>query len=510
MARLPIGRRIRDARKEHGMNQSVLAKSAGISPSYLNLIEHDKRMIGGALLGRIAKVLDIPADRLNGSDDSSLFQQTLELVRKRILPGVDEDDAPRLVADNPKWARVLIDLHRKYQAATETSLALSDRLNQDPALMELSHAVLNQITAIRSFAEILESSPNLEPSEQLRFSGIIAGQSDSLGASAREMINLLTSPADTTHAASPEKEVDDFIILNGNYFADLEDAARRLHTTLSRKRNTLEGAIDDVLTRTHKVNVVHANTTTATDEPRPPRTLVLDETALDTTNRFRKARALMEIECADIIEDLAGAESLSSPESRTRARLALSNYAASALLFPYDQFLESAEAYRYDIERLGLKYHGSFEQIAHRLITLRRPGSEGVPFAFLRADPAGNLSKPFSTQGLPMPRFGSACPLWAIYAAFSSRDRTVAQLASMPQGERYILVARRLSKRAVGFGAPRTTYSVMIGCEAAYSDRIVYADAFAPGKTSLETPVGFTCRSCPRPHCQQRAQPTVR
>ncbi|MFP3468090.1 short-chain fatty acyl-CoA regulator family protein, partial [Leifsonia sp. SIMBA_070] len=84
---------------------------------------------------------------------------------------------------------------------------------------------------------------------------------------------------------------------------------------------------------------------------------------------------------------------------------------------------------RYDIDRLAQKFAGSFEQIAHRLVTLRRPDAAGVPFAFLRTDPAGNISKPFSIPGLRMPRLGGACPLWALYGALAQPDRTVAQLA---------------------------------------------------------------------------------
>ncbi len=511
MARLPIGQRIRDARKEGGTTQLALAKSAGISASYLNLIEHDRRMIGGALLSRIAKALDVPMDHLSGTDDPLLVQQMVELVRSQALPGVEEQEALRLVAERPEWARNVIHLHHKYQEASETARALSDRLSQDPALMELSHAVLTQITSIRSFAEILEQVGDLEPAERLRFSSIIASQSDRLGSSAREMINLLSGPDNTPHLTSPEKEVDDFIIWHGNHYPALEDAAYLLYKRLSRKRNTLEGAITDTLGRSHGIAIRRV----ADGDPShhgelSNMTLLLDETALDTTTRFQLARALVEIELSDLIAEVSASPRLTSDESRRRARRALANYAAGALLFPYHQFLEAAENQRYDIERLSLKFHGSFEQIAHRLVTLRRPGAEGVPFAFLRADPAGNLTKPFGTPGLPMPRFGGACPLWAIYIALSSRDRTISQLAVMPHGERFIFVARRLSKRAVGFGAPRTTYAVMLGCDAAYGDRVVYGDSFMAGRNSLETPVGFTCRSCPREHCAQRAQPSVR
>ncbi|MBV1903463.1 MAG: helix-turn-helix domain-containing protein, partial [Marinosulfonomonas sp.] len=44
------GNRIRERRIQIGLRQSALAKAVGISASYLNLIEHNRRRIGGKLL----------------------------------------------------------------------------------------------------------------------------------------------------------------------------------------------------------------------------------------------------------------------------------------------------------------------------------------------------------------------------------------------------------------------------------------------------------------------------
>ena len=55
-------------------------------------------------------------------------------------------------------------------------------------------------------------------------------------------------------------------------------------------------------------------------------------------------------------------------------------------------WLRAAEARRYDVEALGRQFGASFEQIAHRLTTLQKPGHERVPFFFIRVDPAGNVS----------------------------------------------------------------------------------------------------------------------
>jgi predicted transcriptional regulator len=221
------------------------------------------------------------------------------------------------------------------------------------------------------------------------------------------------------------------------------------------------------------------------------------------------ARHLVERELGDLLDAHIDDERLTSEAARTRGRRALANYGAGALLFPYHRFLEAAEDQRYDIERLGRQFDGSVEQIAHRLVTLRRPGAEGVPFAFLRADPAGNISKPFSIPGLRMPRFGGACPLWIIYNAFATPNRTVAQLATMPQGERYLFVAHCMQKQAAAFGSQATTYSIMLGCDASYGDRMVYGDGFVSGRDSLATPVGTNCRSCGRQNCRQRAHPSI-
>ena len=48
---------------------------------------------------------------------------------------------------------------------------------------------------------------------------------------------------------------------------------------------------------------------------------------------------------------------------------------------PYEPFLEAAQAVRYDIDLLGRRFGASFEQVCHRLVSLRRPEAAGIPFA---------------------------------------------------------------------------------------------------------------------------------
>ena len=67
MKRNILGPRIRERRREIGVTQADLARQVEISPSYLNLIEHNKRDIGGTLLRKVANALDLPLDQLDGA-----------------------------------------------------------------------------------------------------------------------------------------------------------------------------------------------------------------------------------------------------------------------------------------------------------------------------------------------------------------------------------------------------------------------------------------------------------
>ena len=52
------GTRIRERRLSLGRAQSDVARAAGISPAYLNLIEHDRRNLTDAVRARLAEALE--------------------------------------------------------------------------------------------------------------------------------------------------------------------------------------------------------------------------------------------------------------------------------------------------------------------------------------------------------------------------------------------------------------------------------------------------------------------
>ena len=76
--RAPIGLRISTRRKVLRLSQAALARRVEISPSYLNLIEANKRQVGGTLLQRIAVELDIGMDELTGESEHRLVHELVE------------------------------------------------------------------------------------------------------------------------------------------------------------------------------------------------------------------------------------------------------------------------------------------------------------------------------------------------------------------------------------------------------------------------------------------------
>jgi len=176
---------------------------------------------------------------------------------------------------------------------------------------------------------------------------------------------------------------------------------------------------------------------------------------------------------------------------------------------PYDDFLESAKKYKYDIEILMHHFAASFEQITHRLTNLQRPGKEGVPFHFLKTDIAGNVSKRFSLSGIHIPRHGGSCPRWNVYTAFLNPGKIHPQISKMPDGKVYFCIARAFEKGIEKYGMPKSFVSIGLGCDLQYAKELTYSDGMDLQNKKLETPIGISCRVCPRADCQQRAFPPI-
>ncbi len=197
-------------------------------------------------------------------------------------------------------------------------------------------------------------------------------------------------------------------------------------------------------------------------------------------------------------------------EAQEICRIGLHNYFAGALIMPYQPFLKAARLLRHDIELMAVRFGTSLEQVCHRLSTLQRPGSKGVPIFFARIDRAGNITKRHSAAKLQFARFGAACPLWNVHEAFEQPGRIIRQLAETPDGARYLCIATQITKGGGGFRALQPRYAIALGCEISYAESFVYADDLDLTNRTAFDPIGISCRICERTRCPQRAVPPLK
>lgn len=198
-------------------------------------------------------------------------------------------------------------------------------------------------------------------------------------------------------------------------------------------------------------------------------------------------------------------ESFASKTAETLVRRGLAAYAAAAMVMPYDRFIRTVEARAYDIEAIAGVFGASFEQVAHRLTTLQRPGREGVPFFFLRLDEAGNVSKRLDATGFPFAAHGGGCPLWSLHQTFRRPGEVMTQWLELPDGERFFSIGRTVSSDGGGHARPRTLRAIALACTASDAAKLVYAR----GEQGPATPIGVTCRLCHRAECEARSAPPI-
>ncbi len=298
----------------------------------------------------------------------------------------------------------------------------------------------------------------------------------------------------------PWERVRDWFHAERNYIDALDRAAEEVAAGIDRE--PIASGLERRLRDGFGVRVLAAESGEALRIFDPAaRTLRIAPHQPPETQRFQIAHQFARLAFAPTIAEIAGRLG----PARELLAMGLANYAASALLMPYGRFRAEALSVRHDIDRLRQVFGTSFEQTCHRLSTLQRPGLAGTPVFFCRVDMAGNITKRHSATSLQFARFGGACPLWIVHEAAAIPDRILVQLAETPDGTRYVCMAKGLVKPSPSFSRPPRRYAVTLGCEAKDRAAFVYADAI--GGSGLATPIGSSCRICPRGDCDQRAFP---
>src|SRR5690242_16555997 len=87
MESLRLGAKVRQLRKKEGLTQAQLAERLGISASYLNLIENDKRPLTAAMLLRLAELYELDLKGFHFEEGSKLQSDLIEAFADPIFTG---------------------------------------------------------------------------------------------------------------------------------------------------------------------------------------------------------------------------------------------------------------------------------------------------------------------------------------------------------------------------------------------------------------------------------------
>ncbi len=438
--KLYLGPRLRVLRRELGLNQTRMAEELGVSPSYLNHLERNQRPLTAQMLLRLASTYDIDMrDFVAGANEAAASD-------------LHEIFADNLVRD------IGIPRHEVMEVAENY-----------PSVAEAVTRLYRALTDLRRMPERMEQ----------------------LGAAPSTM-------------ASPLDWLREYLDARHNHFAEVDAQAELLSQELGQGPEALREGMLRRLERDFGISVrvvpedVLSGTLRHYDFHR--RRLMLSERLPTPSRLFGIAYQLALHGMGEMIAEAVARAAPPDAEAAALAKVAIANYAAAAIVMPYVRFAEAAEASRHDLDLLAARFGVSYEQAAHRLTTLGRQGLRGVPFFLLKLDPAGNVSKRFAGEAMPIARFGGGCPRWGIQRAFRLPGETIAALVEAPGETRYVTFARAMP-RVGGEGL----VVIVLGCEAKHAARIGYANLF--GDAAI--PIGPACHLCERPDCPERALPPV-
>lgn len=219
MARSDLtGTRIRARRNLRGLRQSDLARVVGVSPSYLNLIEHNRRKVSAPLLAALAQALGISQDALVEDNDARLIEGARAAALRSDTEITELERIDEFTGRFPGWARVLADTQARAEGLERAVENLNDRMTHDPYLAEALHEIISAVTSVQSTAAILNDSDQVEPEWQARFHSNILQDSKRLAEGAVALVNYIdTVNTSETGLAAPLEEVEAWFARHGFY-----------------------------------------------------------------------------------------------------------------------------------------------------------------------------------------------------------------------------------------------------------------------------------------------------
>ncbi len=477
MQRTITGLRIRERRREMGIKQIDLAARVGVSASYLNLIERNRRAVAGALLARIGRELDLRVEELDGSAERRLREALEELAAEPGVVAAEGEARPgpadEFIARHPGWARAAAFAHRRWREAAAEAEAMADRLAHDPALAASVHAMRTEIAALRSTAEILAEGREISVPQRRRFETIMFEQSSRLAGSVAKLAAYFDEAAENRLRPAPKGRAEEAL-------ADAPEIGPRIEAMAEAARAKLEaeGDIEAALRRA---------------TPRPPeappeagRAARLAALALAYTRQVHR-RALFDL--AEALSPEPGAEDLLALiEAELAQRL------ADAILAPGPAFLALGARLGWEVGALARAFDGDGALVMRRLACLG--GMGGAPrAAHVEADASGRvLARRGALDLLPRAR-ALDCPVWPVHRAAPGPAPLPLPLR-LADGSRLLALGLAREGRMAGDMLAMTAESAA-------------GTAYAAAAGAAPEPVGPECRICPHAACPWRREPAA-
>lgn len=463
-----LGSKLKALRLARKVKQIDLAKSLGISPAYLNLIENNKRPMNVDVLEKLLNFFAIDMEIFMSSSEGAKLHNRIEsmlddpFLQAHAVGG----DELEILSKNSSLSNLILSLYDGFKNSRQELHGLQQRLFSD---------------------------------EQ---------NAESEGKSLESMYILDRTAYD---------EVTDFLEKHHNYFPAIEAAAEELLQAEGVEDGRRTTVLARILKTQFGIEMIRRSFPPASNLLRlyneKTHTLYVSEHFERHRLHFQLAHfiGLMTFERSKVVEDLIANYGFLKPHASKLAKVNLANYFAGALLLPYGQFFKWVQETSYDIQTMEGLFGMPFEPIAHRLCTLNKPGDGGIPLHFIKTDIAGNIRKKYAGTGIKIDDRRGSCPKWAVHTAFLTPSMIRRQYSIMPDGEQYFCVALASAQHdAVNFSVTNSI-SVGVGCRAEDAGRMAYSRGVRfenPERDGVK--VGITCRLCDRGDCTQRALPSFK
>ncbi|WP_309666809.1 helix-turn-helix domain-containing protein [Tabrizicola sp.] len=413
------GTRLRERRLAAGLRQSDVAALAGISASYLNLIEHNRRRVTDEVLVRLATALDLDVQVLSTGNEVALIEDLRVAAAASGEAGPEIDRLEDFVGRFPGWSRLVSQLQGRVVGLERALQSLNDRMTHDPHLSQAVHEVVQALSSVRSTAAILAETEDLDPVWRVRFHRNLHQDSERMAVGAEALVAYLDagSGAEEQGIAAPLEELEAWLKTRDWRFSDAE----------------LSGGLES---------------------------------------------------------EVAG---LASVAARSLARGYLAQAASDALAMPEAAFRAALQLSGPDPLTLAAQFGTDVLAAMRRVIT-----ASDMSAGLVVCDASGTLLLRKPVTGFPLPRFGSACPLWPLYAALGRPMVPVEAVVETvgPAAMQHRVIAFCQTRYPAGLRGPELREAAMLILP-------------QPERSSDVSRVGSTCRICPRNDCPARREPSI-